>query len=611
MDPMTNEKDCLKSENCGMREISVDHGFMVRLHPDGIVTVSTPLDRHYPHIHPNCYAPADLSEVYLLKGGGSGTAVFHGRSAELGPIVMKHGGVKDSREVFSLVTIRQELIQRALQSPEAAEFMRTRIPEFVMVYVSPHHVRDRQTELWATLRAGALSSNLSHNAPLWTNRGSTESPRDRRKSLSQIKDVRRTRWLSIAASSDLDVNVSVKTVDLCIPGLHKGGRVEGGVETLIEMGRRLNKLQDLHKWKVTLGQKAIGSDTAENGAHVLTSGKLRADLLRVLINEFTSVIRCLEHLTSPEERGSIVNVRTALESLHRSRDVTELPKELDSFVGTAILKNYMPGTGRFDKLREFGKRFRSYGGDSPVESFGESISRLFLAEDETVPVAVLGSVLNRGASPIEVFVESPSSVFALDVVESRWLELLEHATAVEERSASDRIWTCGLTDAGLHNTFLSSERGLELFDLGEPRFVPKPAFLTKFLMSFFHTLGMEENGSGWVNRFKVEGSRIALTSETALKIPYVYDAYTATSNHFVTQLFDGDDHVRLLLVKYVVLQLLSDASFCLERWEVKGGGTERYGERVGTSLSQWLWRSLWDLYIASHVHATLLGSRSE
>ena len=58
-----------------------------------------------------------------------------------------------------------------------------------------------------------------------------------------------------------------------------------------------------------------------------------------------------------------------------------------------------------------------------------------------------------------------------------------------------------------------------------PRLQPLPAFLTKYLFSYFHGLGMIDdkvNGGGWVNRF-VPGKKLALTEETKVLTAKAYD----------------------------------------------------------------------------------------
>ena len=84
-------------------------------------------------------------------------------------------------------------------------------------------------------------------------------------------------------------------------------------------------------------------------------------------------------------------------------------------------------------------------------------------------------------------------------------------------------------------------------------------------------------------------------------MPYGY-----TVDYVIQNIFYGNERIRTLLYKYVVLQLLSDSAFCIDRWEMKGGGKERYGQKLNEPLEKWLWRSLWDQYIACHVYNNLL-----
>lgn len=136
--------------------------------------------------------------------------------------------------------------------------------------------------------------------------------------------------------------------------------------------------------------------------------------------------------------------------------------------------------------------------------------------------------------------------------------------------------------------------------------MPIPAFMTKFLMSFFHTLGMEDNGEGnWVQRFVVVGNKLALTTETAEILPKVYECFHTVLDSLVKNIFDSDLKVRRLLLRYVVIQLLSDAAFCLDRWRSKGGGHEKRGEEFDRKLEKWLWRALWDYYISTDVQGRL------
>lgn len=318
-------------------------------------------------------------------------------------------------------------------------------------------------------------------------------------------------------------------------------------------------------------------------------------LIDVLVENVITIMTHLRNLTLPEERVIIHNVRKEYEELIKTKDVSKVSSVVDSFVGSAIRKNFLPKKGRFAKMRAYGEQFR--------------LGRLSLVPQEMFPAEQLGILLHRGSKMSDVYRDCNWQNNSLDYCEDRWLQLLEHAMSCDNPSATDCIWTCGLTDAGLHNTFLSQKRGLELFDLGAPGVMPEPAFLTKFLMSFFHTAGMQadvtHSQGQWVRRFDVIGGKLCLTHESQRLIPYLEKCFCTVLDRLVRDLFDDDPRVKRLLIKYVVLQLLSDAAFCLGRWEQKGGGVIRKSEK-SCHLAGWLWRSLWDIYIASYVYNTFL-----
>jgi len=497
--------------------------------------------------------------------------------------------------------------------------MRSRIPEFVGVFVSPFHFRDRGQEMWSTVRdASALLTDsclkLLEGADYDddNNSGCTSSSSEERE--QEVQHSSQSQQMSASSRSiricqqepgqPADMQVLLRTVMLYIPVCGEDGSiVEGGYDFLHEFAQVLAEEQQVQSWKVTLMQKTIGGPDATNGAKILTSGRLRQSLLRKVMDEVTTVIQHLQTLTWPEERLSGLGPARAEHSkLSKSKDVAATSKTTDMFCGSAIRKNFMPETGRFAKLREFGENFR--------DGF------LMLTPQERFPATFLGALLKPGVALDHMFSPPCPSHSALDKVEDSWLDLLQHATSFEPDSpATDCIWTCGLTDAGLHNTFLCPERGLELFDLGKPQIMPAPAFLTKFLFSFFHAFGMEEpedtndgkSESTWVRRFEVVGGKLTLTQSTKDLLPYMFESFNRTVDHFVTKIFHNDGSVRSLLTKYVVLQLLSDGAFCLLRWEQKGGGKERFGKRARVSLDKWLWRCLWDLYIAAEVYERLLA----
>ena len=147
-------------------------------------------------------------------------------------------------------------------------------------------------------------------------------------------------------------------------------------------------------------------------------------------------------------------------------------------------------------------------------------------------------------------------------LEKQWKDLLALAVSMERRSATNWIWTCGLTDGGIHNLFLDDNEDdddagekedgktqLWMFDLGEPGLMPVPAFLTKFLMSYLHTLGMEEDKNGeWIVRFEQnendDDDKLRLTKRTKELLPRVMKASDFTMDRFAMELFDNDAKVR-------------------------------------------------------------------
>lgn len=604
-------------------ETDQERGVWVRLHSDThTVTVEHETGVSLRKIHPNCNAPASLKDVRKLCGGGSGTAVFHAVHEDAGPLVLKHGGPKDTLEVFALADIAMELEKRStvvggcngsdteecFARQNAADYMQTRIPEFVGVFVSPYHVRDRAQELWNTIRdPSALHDMKLTQSQLKTSgrttSGSDDDDEDDDEAFEGDKDhfdqfVGASRNISVRRGDTVGLEVLFRSVVLYIPTKNDdGSTMEGGPEILRDLADQLAEEQIINNWKVTLMQKMIGGPNSTNGAKVLTGGLLEGDLLSRIKKEFTKIILQLQVLTWPHEKRGVESAKEEYRSLAETKNVALITKETDMFCGCAIRKNFHPLLGRFPKLRKFGLSFRQ--------------CNLMLTKKERFPAWFLGLLLKPNVSFDDIFSQPCPLRSALDLLENSWLEILQLATSLDGQ-ATDRIWTCGLTDAGLHNTLVSETRGLELFDLGQAQLMPPPAFLTKFLFSFFHAFGMEEtenvdkNKTAWIRRFEVTRGKLSLTKDTQDLLPFIYDSFKRTVDHFVVNLFENDQRVRTLLVKYVVLQLLSDCAFCLLRWEQKGGGRERFGKRASANLQQWLWRSLWDLYIASDVYEKLL-----
>uniref|UniRef100_A0A7S2XL92 Uncharacterized protein n=1 Tax=Attheya septentrionalis TaxID=420275 RepID=A0A7S2XL92_9STRA len=638
-------------------------------------------DRALPEINPNAHVPAALTSEKLLHGGGSGVTVFSGiltspclsESREQN-IVMKHGGPKDMGELFALATIARQLVIRSSRSGElndvivtSAHAMKARIPDFRMIYISPHHLVDRGAKLWHNLRSTfkAISLLRDHDNTLkfyhsdsvdsitssWDNSShiSSDSATDstRTDSInSNVVNKNRERSIHIttprkvSARNTSEVKVNKERMDIQFhpdskrvidqdgqAWVHYGG---DGYEMFKSIVFQLQALQKDHFWKFTLGQRTIGEGShPTTGSSLLTDGKLHGALLQTLITEFERVIRDLQFLTLEEEMNEPLQ-RVQMDLRHweqqsiAASDGKELALEhvsvsMDAFVGFAIHKNFDPKRGRFQRLRKMGCKFRHCCGESMADTCNDMEEEgLLLTEEEIAPANLLGDLLKPGCLIRNLFVvdtDESSDATALDAISDSWRDILYHAAfEVKGPAATSCIWTCGLTDAGLHNLFLSPTN-LSLFDLGTPSLQPIPAFLTKFLMSFFHALGMQDypvdedgtNRNDWVKRFEAvpdDSEKFRLTAETAVLLVKSYDAFKITLDRFILSMFDGEQAVRSLLIKYVILQLISDAAFCLERWEMKGGGSKKLQgvPHQQHGLERWLWRALWDLYVASDIH---------
>jgi hypothetical protein len=268
---------------------------------------------------------------------------------------------------------------------------------------------------------------------------------------------------------------------------------------------------------------------------------------------------------------------------------SKVSKVADDFAGRSIKKNYDPVTGRFVMLKQFRTDLRC--------------NAIHLKPKEVVPARHLDTLFSDFcASWEETFHLHDQSDKDEDVTYphhncpifdcslNQWQSLLELSLSMKHPNATNRIWTSGLTDGGLHNMFLS-EYHLVFFDLGTPTLEPIPSFLTKFLMSFFHTLGMEEDEEGnWIVRFEQdETGKLRPTEQTMDILPKVMFAFNTAMDRLIEEFFADEKEIRVLLLRYVVTQLLSDAAFCIEKWRIKGGGDVLRSSHQ-YNLEKWLWR---------------------
>lgn len=309
---------------------------------------------------------------------------------------------------------------------------------------------------------------------------------------------------------------------------HKSADGSDGYSTLMAFVHQLQEHQKINEWKVTLAQKTIGT-TFENGdinksksartaSSLLYEGKLQGKLLHHLIDEEIQMIRNMQLLTMPEEENVMEQVRKEYNDILLSQERRNgrisadcVSNLMNDFVGRAIHKNFHPQHGRFVILRQFGRDLRR--------------GNVHLTEKEVVPAMHLenlfynqfdidhdcGSNILAQKALCDTFLLTEVPDSSADFIEEKgprmmsrrisihdhpifangidqWLSLIELSLAMKHPNATNRVWTCGLTDGGLHNLFLDEDQ-MWAFDLGEPTLEPIPAFLTKFLMSFFHALG--------------------------------------------------------------------------------------------------------------------------
>ena len=363
----------------------------------------------------------------------------------------------------------------------------------------------------------------------------------------------------------------------------------------------LREEMELNHWKITLAQEKIGqgdddTHTPKTASYFLAKGMLHGPLLRHLIDSEIRVIRNLQLLTMPEEMDVVDQVRAEYEHIMACQrngspkiSASMVSKVADDFAGRSIKKNYDPVTGRFVMLKQFRTDLRC--------------NAIHLKPKEVVPARHLDTLFSDFcASWEETFHLHDQSDKDEDVTYphhncpifdcslNQWQSLLELSLSMKHPNATNRIWTSGLTDGGLHNMFLS-EYHLVFFDLGTPTLEPIPSFLTKFLMSFFHTLGMEEDEEGnWIVRFEQdETEKLRPTEQTMDILPKVMFAFNTAMDRLIEEFFADEKEIRVLLLRYVVTQLLSDAAFCIEKWRIKGGGDVLRSSHQ-YNLEKWLWR---------------------
>lgn len=543
---------------------------------------------------------------------------------------MKHGGYSDLEELFALATISEDLRYRGeLNNCRACAIdMQQCLPEFSAIYISPFHI-SKQTSEEEVMRSVLFIKKWSFDD---LPKSPTGSPNTSSFGKWILNDGVSLKMCEDKAATELKFNLDTESekqnLTVALPkhsyrsiNLHtiscslsaketttvKSRSVSNFYQTLKAVEEELLPIMKDRAMNITLGQKAIGGNNPKSGNQWLYEGLLKDRLLETLITKFIQVIHKLKTLTLEEEKDVFHEVQREVELLlSGQKEVEEISATTNTFVGKHILKNFHPTKGRLRFLSLTCSNFRLY---DPISSLAAGLS---LAPMEILPAKHLGNLVRPGALMSDIFVDSPDEeALFLQDSEEYWRSILRAAVldGTLPTAGKDRLWNSGLSDAGIHNLFVD-ENDLFFFDLGKPELQSLPGFLTKFLFSFFHTLGMQEDNSDdeddinteWKCRFVVRGSKLALSQETIDLLPKAYDAFEKCLDRLVSELLN--DNIRWLLLQYVTLQLLSDASFCLQRWEFEGGGSYSNGIRRKRKHTgeKWLWRALWDVYMAYDIN---------
>jgi hypothetical protein len=244
----------------------------------------------------------------------------------------------------ALVKITRELEIR--NSPEAAADMKSRLPEFRMIYISPRHLRERPRGLWSRLRMltkefskGNLLSSpslLSDYYAFASKKNGVEgdgSP----EGISSIYNSN-ARSIRIFSSNKKEVKVcplphsvdmilgSGDDITTAINGSLHYGATGNGYDYLKIFVDALADTQEKWLWKFTLAQKTIGGASPRTAASYLGNGELSGDLIDTLIREFLLVIRNLQSLTLPEEENVVDQVRAELQGIEK--EVFSRPEDI-------------------------------------------------------------------------------------------------------------------------------------------------------------------------------------------------------------------------------------------------------------------------------------------
>eukprot|EP00929_Paragymnodinium_shiwhaense_P069709 TRINITY_DN35170_c0_g1_i1.p1 TRINITY_DN35170_c0_g1~~TRINITY_DN35170_c0_g1_i1.p1 ORF type:complete len:773 (-),score=203.65 TRINITY_DN35170_c0_g1_i1:187-2421(-) len=376
----------------------------------------------------------------------------------------------------------------------------------------------------------------------------------------------------------------------------------------------LQKVQWFNGLRFALVRDAVGDTEAQLGAKLAVTGQLKDDGLKTILESYKQLMADLTVMTG-EQTEYAGEVKLELEGIRKEEPFRYITSGSDAYCGLLINKNWNADTGLFNSANVIGQLF----GGSRCGKFNSH---------EMQPARYLTQLLQPDAA-LELTFEGLSGDTPLNIFRDKKeaYKLMEDATEVGD-NAKKRVWSAGVMEATLNTLVVNPKRKkMWFYEVTKPVKVSQPAFVARLLASFWTTLGMEEAKCGsWVNRFKTPdlvgqsvldppNEALQLTHESKQLTDLMGRAFKEALMFFQKEVFDNDAKVCALLVKYTVVEILSDASYVLTKWRELRKSDKNPNSRknklanlvkasleeTGVMHAQWLWRSLWDFYIAGDI----------
>eukprot|EP00929_Paragymnodinium_shiwhaense_P009663 TRINITY_DN113916_c0_g1_i1.p1 TRINITY_DN113916_c0_g1~~TRINITY_DN113916_c0_g1_i1.p1 ORF type:complete len:723 (+),score=210.83 TRINITY_DN113916_c0_g1_i1:51-2219(+) len=390
------------------------------------------------------------------------------------------------------------------------------------------------------------------------------------------------------------------------------GQSDNGYNALKNLMFGLVETQKTYALKFAVGRTKVGDAHAKSAGRMLSEGELNADSpgLSALVSSYMEVIKDLQALTSKKEKKLPRSINGDIAGLKTREEFLAVMPETDAYSGHNINKNYDPNTGRLPFADVFGSELRA--------------GMICVSQSELKPAVYLAHLLQMDTS-LEMIFSKLAGKTALNVYsEPNVLQGMLRQALEVNGAGRDRMWNAGIGDGSIHNVILSTaSKKIWFYDMGKPYIVSGPAFAAKFLSSFFIDIGMEAGDGGvWLNRFhepkgtyktvlQPPSEPLNLTAKGELALMRANASFSQALSTFTKDVFGDESAVCELMVRYVILDILSDASFVLARWKQKKTGTDgslspcKLGGKLAKTdkecNAQWLWRALFNYYVASSV----------